>query len=117
MRAAAVSIDLDGLGCYYRIHALGPHPAELDNVILERALPRAAALFAQRGLHVTWFVIARDVDGHAANVQRLKTPADAGDEIGNHIYSHYYDLARLPAASIDREIADADRVLRAIAPV
>ena len=26
MRAAAVSIDLDGLGCYYRIHGLGPHP-------------------------------------------------------------------------------------------
>lgn len=117
MRAAAVSIDLDGLGCYYRIHALGPHPAELEHVILERALPRAAALFARRGLHVTWFVIAHDVDGHAANTQRLKTLADAGDEIGNHSYSHPYDLARLPATVIDREIAEADRVLRAIAPV
>jgi len=117
MRAAAVSIDLDGLGCYYRIHALGPHPTELENVILERALPRAAALFARHGIHVTWFVIARDVDGHAANTDRLETLAAAGDEIGNHSYSHFYDLARLPAASIDREIAEADRVLRAIAPV
>jgi len=117
MRAAAVSIDLDGLDCYYRIHALGPHPAELEHVILERALPRAATLFARRGLHVTWFVIARDVEGHAGNTQRLKTLADAGDEIGNHSYSHPYDLARLSAAAVDREITEADRILRAIAPV
>jgi len=126
MRRAAVSIDLDGLACYYRIHALGPHPAELEHVILDRALPRAAALFARRGLHVTWFVIGRDVDAdavladraaRAANAQRLKVLADAGDEIGNHSYSHPYDLARMSASAIDAEIANCDRVLRAIAPV
>ena len=126
MRLASVSIDLDGVGCYYRIHALGPHPAELEHVILERALPRAAALFARRGLHVTWFVIGRDVDAdaahpgraaRAANAQRLRTLADAGDEIGNHSYSHPYDLARLSRSEVDDEIAKCDRVLRAIAPV
>jgi peptidoglycan/xylan/chitin deacetylase (PgdA/CDA1 family) len=117
MRRAAISIDLDGIGCYYRIHALGPHPVELEHAILERALPRAAALFGSRGLHVTWFVIGRDVDGHDANAGRLKTLADAGDEIGNHSYSHHYDLARMGAAQIDAEIARADRVLRTIAPV
>ena len=126
MRSAAVSIDLDGLGCYYRIHALGPHPAELEHVILERALPRAAALFAQRGLHVTWFVIGRDVDAdavfpdraaRAANARRLETLAEAGDELGNHSYSHPYELARLSDAEIDAEISKCDRVLRALAPV
>jgi hypothetical protein len=126
MRRAAVSIDLDGLACYYRIHALGPHPAELEHVILERALPRAAALFARRGLHVTWFVIGRDVDSDAvlsdrtarsANAQRLKTLADAGDELGNHSYSHPYELARLSRHEIDAEIGHCDRVLRTIAPV
>jgi hypothetical protein len=117
VRRAAVSIDLDGIGCYYRIHALGPHPVELEHAILERALPRAAALFANRGLHVTWFVIGRDVDGHEANVKRLKTLADGGDEIGNHSYSHHYDLARMGAGQVDAEIARADRVLRQIAPV
>jgi peptidoglycan/xylan/chitin deacetylase (PgdA/CDA1 family) len=117
MRRAAVSIDLDNVGCYYRIHALGSHPTELEHAILERALPRAAALFASRGLHVTWFVIGRDVDGHDANAARLKTLADAGDEIGNHSYSHHYDLARLTSTQIDAEIARADRVLRRIAPV
>ena len=120
---AAVSIDLDGIGCYYRIHALGPHPGELEHVILERALPRAAALFAARGIRVTWFVIGRDADGdaalpdravRAANAQRLATLAKAGDELGNHSYSHPYELARLAAKDVDAEITGGDRVLRAI---
>ncbi|MGE5185608.1 MAG: polysaccharide deacetylase family protein [Acidobacteriota bacterium] len=122
-RRAAISIDLDGLGCYYRIHALGKPPGELEHVILERALPRAAALFASRGLRVTWFVVGRDADAdavlpdraaRAANAQRLATLAKAGDELGNHSYSHPYELARLPPADVDAEIAGGDRVLRAI---
>ena len=113
---AAISIDLDGIACYYKIHALGPPPAELEHAILERALPRAAALFARHGVHVTWFVVGRDVDGHAANAGRLAALAAAGDELGNHSYSHPYALARLPPAEIDVEIARCDRVLRALAP-
>jgi peptidoglycan-N-acetylglucosamine deacetylase len=123
VKHCAVSIDLDGIACYYRIHGLGPAPAELEHVILERALPRAAALFAQRHLHVTWFVIGRDADGNstlpdrarrAANAQHLRTLAEAGDELANHSYSHPYDLARLAPATIDDEIASCDRVLRDI---
>ncbi len=120
---ACLSVDLDGLACYYRIHALGPPPAELEHVILERALPRAAALFAARGIHVTWFVIGRDADvdaplpdraARAANADRLRTLATAGDELGNHSYSHPYELARLSAREVEAEIAGCDRVLRAI---
>ena len=116
MRAAAVSIDLDGIGCYYRIHALGEPPPELQHVILERALPRAAALFASKKIHVTWFVIARDIE-HAPNAQRLRTLADAGDELGNHSYSHPYDLARMGAPQIDNEISRAHDLLSKLAPV
>jgi peptidoglycan-N-acetylglucosamine deacetylase len=119
----AISIDLDAVGCYYRIHGLGPAPAELEHVIMERALPRAANLFAGRGLHVTWFVVGRDADADAvlpdraarvANAARLKTLADYGDELANHSYSHPYELARLDDDTIDSEIAGCDRVLRAI---
>lgn len=124
----AVSIDLDGIGCYYRIHGLGPPPAEVEHVILERALPRAAALFASKQVHVTWFVIGRDADADAvlpdhaarvANADRLRTLAERGDELANHSYSHPYDLARHVPASVDSEIVACDRVLRAItsAPV
>jgi peptidoglycan-N-acetylglucosamine deacetylase len=121
---AAISIDLDGLACYYRIHGLGEPPAELEHVILERALPRAAALFARHGLRVTWFVIGRDVDVdrvgpdrevRVAHAERLRTLARGGDELANHSYSHPYALARLPPAELVAEIASCDRVLRAIA--
>jgi hypothetical protein len=123
MRKCSISIDLDGIGCYYRIHGLGTPPAELEHVILERALPRAAALFAARGVRVTWFVIGRDADADAAlpdraartaNAQRLATLAKAGDELGNHSYSHPYELARLGAPEVDAEITGGDRVVRAI---
>jgi hypothetical protein len=119
----AISIDLDGIACYYRIHGLGPPPAELEHVILERALPRAAHLFAARGVHVTWFVVGRDADGdlaatdraaRVANASRLRALADGGDELGNHSYSHPYELARLAPADVARELDGCDRVLRAI---
>ena len=122
-KRCAVSIDLDGLACYYRIHGLGTAPAELEHVVFERALPRAAALFARRGIHVTWFVIGRDADCDAAlpdrasrvaNAQRLTTLAKNGDELGNHSYSHPYELARLGGPEVEAEIAGCDRVLRAL---
>jgi hypothetical protein len=124
-RRCAVSIDLDAIGCYYRIHGLGEAPPELAHVVLQRALPRAASLFAARGLHVTWFVVGRDADAdadaalpdraaRAESAARLAALARAGDELGNHSYSHPYELARLPAADAFAEIAGCDRVLRAL---
>jgi peptidoglycan-N-acetylglucosamine deacetylase len=122
-RTCAVSIDLDGIACYYRIHGLGPAPVELEHVILERALPRAAELFAARGLHVTWFVVGRDADGElavpdraarVANAARLGALAAKGDELGNHSYSHPYELARLGAPETAAELDGCDRVLRRI---
>lgn len=122
-KRCAVSIDLDAVPLYYRIHGLGASPRELEHVILERALPRAANLFARRGIHVTWFVIGRDVDvdaeladrsTRAASADRLRVLAAHGDELGNHSYSHPYELARSSAAEVEAEIAGCDRVLRAI---
>ena len=110
----AVSIDLDGIACYYRIHGLGEHPPELEHVILERALPRAARLFAEKGLRVTWFVVGRDIDwqapvrdgaARAANADRLAKLHAAGDELGNHSYTHPYDLARLSADTVGAGIS------------
>jgi hypothetical protein len=119
----AISIDLDGIACYYRIHGLGEPPPELEHVVFERAVPRAARLFASRGVHVTWFVVGRDADGELAvpdraarraNANRLRALAEHGDELGNHSYSHPYELARLPPADASAEILACDRVLRAV---
>jgi hypothetical protein len=117
VKSCAISVDLDGIDCYYRIHGLGAAPAELEHAILERALPRAAALFAQKDARVTWFVIGRDADGsgdkaRTANADRLRVLAAHGDELGNHSYSHPYDMARLGAQAVDHEIESCHRVLR-----
>ena len=112
----AISIDLDAIGCYYRIHALGEPPAELAHVIFERAVPRAVALLARRGVRATWFVVGRDAE-HAPNARVLRELAAAGHELGNHSYSHPYELARLAPEAVDAELADCDRLLRAIAGV
>lgn len=116
----ATSIDLDNIDCYYRIHGLGTAPIELESVILARALPRAAALFARHKLRVTWFVVGRDVDlasGNDARVrdaEQLRRLAAGGDELANHSYSHPYDVARLPQREVEHEIASCDRVLRSL---
>jgi len=113
VKRCAVSIDLDGISCYYRIHGLGPAPEELADVMYERAIPRAANLFAARGIHVTWFVIGRDAE-RPANAAVLGKLAAHGDELANHSYTHPYELARLDAATVDDEVSQCDRVLRGI---
>jgi hypothetical protein len=110
---AAVSIDLDGIDCYYRIHGLGDAPVELRDVVMARGLPRAAALFARRGLHVTWFVIGDDVV-RGTNAARLAELVKGGDELGNHSQSHHYDLARRSPREIADEISACDSVLREV---
>lgn len=130
-RRCAISIDLDSLDCYYRIHGLGPSaPAALAGVVLERALPRAVALLARHELVATWFVVGADVDGRedaedpaaepragsprqrAGFASALRSLAQAGHELGNHSYTHPYDLARLPPAQQREELVRGDGVLR-----
>jgi hypothetical protein len=115
----AVSVDLDGLPHYYRIHGLGEPPPELEHRILQRALPRAAQLFASHRIPVTWFVIGRDADAtldsaRADNAAALRALSDRGDELANHSYTHPYELARLSASEAESEISNCDRVLRSI---
>ncbi len=116
-RSCSVSIDLDPIDCYYRIHALGASPAELDDLILRRCVPRFAQLFERRGISATFFVVAREVDlaaaGRSARAARslLVELRDAGHELANHSYSHHYELARLPDARVDEEISRAHEQL------
>jgi peptidoglycan/xylan/chitin deacetylase (PgdA/CDA1 family) len=122
----AVSVDVDGLACYYRIHGLGPAPRELRDLMIRRALPRFAEILGRWGMAATFFVVGRDVDPAAwdagepgndvaasrAVIARL---AARGHEIGNHSYSHPYELARLPAQRVASEIERAHQILGALA--
>ena len=102
-RVCSLSVDLDPISCYYRIHALGPPPAGIAEVIAKKAVPRFLETFARHGVRATFFVVGSDLESTA--VRRLvKDIAVAGHELGNHSYAHPYDLARLPRARVREEI-------------
>jgi hypothetical protein len=112
----SVSIDVDAMDCYYRIHGIGEPPDELRDVVMRRAAPRFAELLARRGIRGTFFIVAQDVDlagGKRARAARalIQQLVAAGHEIASHSYSHPYDLARLPRARIAEEIERAHVVL------
>jgi peptidoglycan/xylan/chitin deacetylase (PgdA/CDA1 family) len=113
-RYCSVSIDLDPIACYYRIHALGPAPRELDHVVLERGLPRFVELLAAAGIRATFFVVGSEVDAAPALRAALAALAAAGHELANHSFRHPYDMARFDAAAVADEIGECDRVLREI---
>lgn len=121
MGQLAVSIDLDPVPCYYRIHALGEAPAELRDVVMRRGLPRLAAVLARHHVPATWFVVGDDLDeatvgAPAASAARglLAARVAAGDELGNHSTTHPYELARAGAAEVAAEIGSCDARLRAL---
>ncbi len=116
-RVCCISIDVDPLPCYYKIHSLGVAPQALRSRILCASLPRYAALFAEHNVRATFFVVAEDIDvsslGAEASMMRaaLQEVRDAGHEIANHSYSHPYDLARWSEAAVHDEIGRAHDLL------
>lgn len=118
-RLCSISIDVDPIPCYYRIHALGPPPDELRDLIMRRCVPRFAELFSRRGIAATFFVVGQDLDasavGASARAARhlIASLVETGHEIGNHSYSHPYDLARLSPEVVAGEITRAHEILGA----
>jgi hypothetical protein len=109
-RVASISVDLDPVECYYRIHALAGAPlpdAEERFAVLRRCLPRFRDLFARHGVRATFFVVARDLTEDSAGRALLAELARDGHELANHSYSHPYDLVRLAPSVIAGEIDHA----------
>lgn len=120
-RLCSVSIDVDPIPCYYRIHGLGPAPAALRNTVLRRGLPRFGELLAARGIRATFFVVAEDLDVGAVgpdargNRAVLRELVAAGHELASHSYSHPYEMARLARARVADEIGRAHGLIGDVA--
>jgi peptidoglycan/xylan/chitin deacetylase (PgdA/CDA1 family) len=115
---ASISVDLDPVECYYRIHALDGAPlpdAEARFAVLRRCLPRFRDLFARHGLRATFFVVARDLAEDSRGRALLAGLARDGHELANHSYSHPYDLVRLAPGVIAGEIDHAHDAIAACA--
>lgn len=103
----SVSVDLDAIACYHRIHALPDEPSgDARFAILRRALPRLGDLFASHGISATFFVVGKDLEEDPEGRAIVAELARAGHEIASHTYSHPYNLVRLGregmAAELDR---------------
>jgi hypothetical protein len=105
-KLCSVSVDLDPIACYYRIHALGAHPPELGDLILRRSVPRFLETFARHGVRGTFFLVGSDLESPSARALAREI-AQAGHELANHSYTHPYELARLPRARVSEEIGRA----------
>ncbi|HTJ47241.1 MAG TPA: polysaccharide deacetylase family protein [Kofleriaceae bacterium] len=119
-RYCSVSIDLDPISCYYRIHGLGASPPELAATVMRNCVPRFAEVFAARGIHATFFVVGADLDPtidlDAARAARKQLAAldRAGHELGNHSHTHPYEMARLDAGRVAEEVGHCDALLREV---
>lgn len=112
-RLAALSVDLDEIGCYAAIHGLELPWDDSAVAVYERAVDRFSALFAEEHVPATFFAVGTDLD-RAVNGERLSKLLTLGHELGNHSRSHFYDLTRRDRATIRQEIADGSAaILRA----
>ncbi len=108
---ASLSIDLDALEHYHRIHGLPAAPPGRDPVH-GKATARFGELCERLGLKGTVFCVGRDLEepSSAGAVRRL---AEAGHEIANHSFSHDYSLSTRSADIISAELRrGADAVAR-----
>ncbi len=115
---ASLSIDLDALEHYHRIHGLPPRP-EGDDPVCGKAVDRFGELCERLGVRGTAFCVGEDLarPGAATALRRL---AEAGHELGNHSLSHDYALSRRSPPDIAAEVrggADAIRAVAGEAPV
>jgi peptidoglycan/xylan/chitin deacetylase (PgdA/CDA1 family) len=112
-RLASISIDLDGLAHYARLHGLAPDslPEDASTAVARLAPGRLAEILDERGTKGTFFVIGEEIapSGTAA----LRAVAASGHEIGNHTRSHPYDLTRLSPEAQRAEIAGGAAAIEA----
>jgi peptidoglycan/xylan/chitin deacetylase (PgdA/CDA1 family) len=112
-KIVSVSVDLDAIACYHRIHALpDPPTGPARFAVLRRCLPRFAELFARHGVRATFFVVGRDLEEDVEGRSLLAQLARDGHELASHTHTHPYDFVRLGDSRIAEEI---DRAHIAIA--
>jgi len=110
---ACISVDLDSLPHYCRIHGLPEsmldEPAR--QLVYTAGLQRFLELSSQLSLPATLFAVGEDLVQEPARA-RLREARALGLEVGNHSYAHDYGLTRRPDVTIAR---DVERAAEAIA--
>ncbi|MBF0323883.1 MAG: polysaccharide deacetylase family protein [Alphaproteobacteria bacterium] len=108
MDPIAININFDSLN-----EAFG-FPDGFRDPSFFAAFDRLSAAAERRGMRLSLYIIGRDLD-NSEIAARVRDWHAAGHEIGNHTWSHPYDLGALPPARLDAEIRRAhDRIAETI---
>jgi peptidoglycan-N-acetylglucosamine deacetylase len=103
MRLCSVSIDLDEIPNYYAIHGLSPPIGRGATAVYELALERFQEFSSTFRCPLTLFAIGADM-ARPNNALALRRMSERGHEIGNHTLDHRYDLTRLNADEMARQV-------------
>lgn len=106
--AASLSLDLDDLWSYLKIHG-NPEWESLPSY-LDVFVPRVLAFLAERKLRITFFIVGQDAV-REENRETLASLAAAGHEIGNHSFHHDSWLHLYSEAEIEEELARAEEAI------
>jgi hypothetical protein len=109
MKLASVSIDLDEVHHYHAIHGLSD-PARDSHAVYDVAVPRASEWARALDIPITWFAVGRDLERNESG-EALRTLTESGHEVGNHSYSHAYDLSCREPNELRKEIDDGARAV------
>ena len=107
-RVANISVDVDGLDLYYKIHGLTP--SEGAPSIYETGVVRFLDLFKKMGVKATFFVVAKDAL-NPNNKAILERAVLEGHELASHSFTHPYQLIRMEASAIEAELSQAEDAL------
>ena len=106
-RVAAVSVDLDEVTEYTRIHDL-PAFGEGDpgrHAVYEQAVARIEAWARALSIPITFFAVGRDL-ARPENAAGMRRTVGLGHAVESHSLSHRYDLSRLSREEIRREVSE-----------
>lgn len=107
-KLACLSVDLDGLSHYCRLHGLDERELPPGGVLAvqTRAVERFCELFDRRLVPATFFCVGEELE-HPEAAEALREASRLGHELGNHSFVHDYALSRRPARSVFEEIERA----------
>ncbi|MEM6825606.1 MAG: polysaccharide deacetylase family protein [Pseudomonadota bacterium] len=105
---ASLSLDLDNLWSYMKIH--GDAGWEAFPSYLDLVVPRILGVLEAHSLRITVFVVGQDA-ALSRNHNALRMIADAGHEIGNHSFHHEPWLHLYSPAEVAAEIDRADNAI------
>ncbi|NQU73719.1 MAG: polysaccharide deacetylase family protein [Candidatus Omnitrophica bacterium] len=114
MKYFNISIDFEDLHRFNKtLGNVTPNNKD-ENSAFENAIPRFIDLFKKHEIHATFFITGEEVNKKPVNRRLVKRLHDAGHEIANHTYHHYFNFSDLPFTTKENEILDCHKLLEDI---